>query len=76
MTGKEGAVGRTEISERANSSEVLNNGENSTGCPENNSNNIGRRNVNNTRGRCKRQNKLLKCMNINDQSLKYKMDEF
>ena len=33
-------------------------------------------NTGSTRTRRRRQNKLLKCMNVNAQSLKYKMDEF
>ena len=77
LTGGGGAVGGgTEFGEIGNRARVLSNGEINTGCPENNSNHMGRRNANNTRGRRKRQNKLLKCMNINAQSLKYKMDEF
>ena len=53
-------------------------GNGSTGRPESNGNNVGGRNLAATRNRTrrKRQNKLLKCMTINAQSLKYKMDEF
>ena len=53
-------------------------GNSSTGRPESNGNNVGGGNLAATRNRTrrKRQNKLLKCMTINAQSLKYKMDEF
>ena len=52
------------------------NEQNNTGCPENTQNNVESENNRNTRKRPKKQNKILKCMTVNAQSLKYKMDEF
>ena len=50
--------------------------ENNTGCPENSGAGFGGQRAKNTRNRRRKQNKILKCMTINAQSLKYKMDEF
>ena len=47
-----------------------------TGCTESNPSGMGGQGVNNRRKRRRKQNKLLKCMTINAQSLKNKMDEF
>ena len=54
----------------------IGNRENNTGCPGSTRSGLGGTSANNTRRRRRKQNKVLKCMTVNAQSLKYKMEEF
>ena len=55
---------------------AMGNSENNTGCPGSTEGGLGGASTSNTRKRNRKQNKILKCMTVNAQSLKYKMDEF
>ena len=55
---------------------TIENGESNTGDLGSTRSGLGGTNTNSTRRRHRKQNKILKCMTVNAQSLKYKMEEF